>query len=82
MKLPRVPAGAPAPPIRWWGNVFFRVWKDWEQLVIVIRVPWWRKDPMGACAVQWYGIDVDVATQQLVLSWRRREGWRYGWRTP
>lgn len=70
--LPRVPAGAKPQQIHWWGNAFYRVWKDWEQLVIVIRLPWW---------LETYSIELDeIARCQLCVSWRRREGWRYGWR--
>lgn len=79
-RLPRVPAGSPAPPIRWWGNAFVRVWSDFEQLVVVLRLPWWRADPAPRTAADWYGLDIGVAAQQLVVSWRQREGWRYGWR--
>lgn len=82
MKLPRVPANSPPPPIHWWGNAFYRVWKGWEQLVIVIRLPWWRDDPAARSAADWYGLGIEVAAEQLVVSWRRREGWRYGWRAP
>lgn len=75
--LPRVPPNMPAPPIKWWGNVFYRVWKDWEQLVVVIRVPWWRGPE-----ARLYGSDASLSypREQLMLSWRVREGWRSGWR--
>lgn len=78
MRLPRVPAGAAPPPPRWWGNAFYRVWKDWEQLVIVIRLPWHRTSAGLAALECIYGVQVPY--EQLVVSWRRREGWRRGWR--
>ncbi len=71
--LPRVPAGAKPPPIRWWGNAFYRVWADFEQLVIVVRLPWWRGNA-------WLPAQDDIGRGQLVVSWRQREGFRYGWR--
>lgn len=72
MRFPRVVASMPAPPIHWWGNAFYRVWKGWEQLVIVIRLPWWSET---------YTIERDeISRAQLCISWRRREGWRKGWR--
>lgn len=77
MRLPRVLANEPPPPIHWWGNAFYRVWMGWQQLVIVIRLPWWR-ETVVSCAQDWDG--ADIAIQQLVISWRAGEGWRYGWR--
>ncbi len=86
MILPRVIAGSKAPPMHWWGNAFYRVWNGWEQLVIVIRLPWWRyavhasdivpprEEGMPYYAQTW------MAHEQLTISWRRREGWRKGWR--
>lgn len=74
MRLPRVPADMPPPPGHWWGNAFYRVWAGWEQLVIVLRLPWWSE-----C----YDLSVIgpgfLRKAQLVVSWRRREGWRKGW---
>lgn len=70
--IPRVPANGPAPPLKWWGNAFVRVWADRMQLVIVLRLPWWSEQ---------YCIQTDeVGPAQLMLSWRQGEGWRKGWR--
>lgn len=70
--IPCVPAGGKPPPLKWWGNIFRRVWADRSQLVIVIRLPWWG----------WrYRIQTDdMGPAQLCISWRAREGWRKGWR--
>lgn len=84
--LPRVPAGAKPPQIHWWGNAFYRVWKDWEQLVIVIRLPWWREvicrsdNGIRREAGMPYFYSTWIQREQLMVSWRRREGWRHGWR--
>jgi hypothetical protein len=69
----RVPANGPAPPLKWWGNAFVRVWSDRTQRVIVLRLPWWRNDVYLA-ANDYFG------RGQLMLSWREGEGWRKGWR--
>lgn len=74
--IPYVPAGEKPPPIHWWGNVFYRCWasddgEGYQQLVIVIRLPWWWKA---------YCINTDhMKVCQRVVSWRAREGWRAGW---
>jgi hypothetical protein len=78
--IERIPVGAKPPPIRWWGNVFYRMWKDREQLVIVLRLPWWRgAEPiiLGGMLSVWTHAS---RREQLTLSWRQGEGWRKGWR--
>lgn len=40
--IPSVPAGGKAPQLKWWGNVFRRVWADRTQIVIVLRLPRYR----------------------------------------
>lgn len=39
--ISRIHAHAKAPPIHWWGNAFYRLYADFQQLVIVLRLPWW-----------------------------------------
>lgn len=72
MKLLRVAADYPAPPLRWWGRIFIRVWRDREQIVLTLRLPWWRSAHCMDCD--------DVKICQRVVSWRQGEGWRAGWR--
>jgi hypothetical protein len=77
MRLPIVPANGKPPPLKWWGNAFYRAWAGpaghaWLQLVIVIRLPWWRETYLPETD--------DIGRGQLMLSWRSREGWRHGWR--
>lgn len=74
--LPRVPPNAPPPPMHWWGNAFYRCWMGWQQLVIVIRLPWWRGPETWRAGLA----KLDYPREQLMLSWRAREGWRHGWR--
>ena len=66
MRITKIPAGERA-KLHWWGALFLRVWRDREQMVLVLRVPCWR---------------VRERLEQLCVSWRAGEGWRKGWRIP
>jgi hypothetical protein len=69
--IPCVPAGGEPPRIKWWGNVFRRVWRDRTQLVIVLRLPYWGRA---------YCITLDEwRLGQFCVAWRQGEGWRRGW---
>ncbi len=80
-----VPANSPAPPLHWWGRVFWRVWADRRQLVVTLCLPWWREARPKALGDIPYAGPIAIyppfgTREQLMVSWRQGEGWRYGWR--